>query len=91
MNKIRESNCISIKIKKQKEQLNLEPTIVGLTKLFIKNNLTEKILKFLADENKTLRKQETEMIRATLHSSNHNFNNNSMFDFPVKRFFIIAQ
>ena len=66
ISKIKESNSISFKMKNQKEQPNLEQTIIGWTKSFIKNNLAKKLLK-----------QKTEMMCAMLHSFNHNFDNNS--------------
>ena len=53
INKIKEINRINIKMKNQKEQPNLEQTIIGWTKSFIKNNLTKNYWSFLPMKTKS--------------------------------------
>ena len=56
-------------MKKQKEK-KLEQEIVNLTRSFIENDSTEKLLNFLASENERSRKHEAEMMRMMLQINN---------------------
>ena len=56
-------------MKKQKEK-KLEQEIVNLTRSLIENDLTEKLLNFLASKNERSRRHEAEMMRMMLQINN---------------------